>query len=356
MNNLRIVGAAAVCALLLGGCGTPGPVVSGSGSASSVASLGDLAWSAPVQIDPANVMASVSCPTSDFCAAVGSRGSASTFDGHRWTTPKEIDPHEALDAVSCASPTFCVAGGERGSVLRFNGTSWSDPVSLTGPNSFESVSSVSCTSTTSCVAVSEFGSAFTYDGQQWSPGTSVNVGDGDGLHAVSCASASFCLAGGYGAIRLFAFNGAGWRPVVAATETAVGDGRIVISCVRGPTCLVASVGTISLYSGSQVKVFASSGGFAHDGSDVVDRNTYVGSSGDTLSASITSMTCVTDQSCLAVDNTGHALYLVGDRWLSSPRRSPIPLLSVSCPSTRFCMSVGGDLQDSSNGVALVAHQ
>jgi hypothetical protein len=63
----------------------------------------------------------VSCPASNFCAAVdGANGNVVTFNGRTWTAPVNIDAKAArsvnepvlifLMSVSCRSIVFCVAG------------------------------------------------------------------------------------------------------------------------------------------------------------------------------------------------------------------------------------------------------
>ena len=70
----------------------------------------------------------VSCPASDFCAAVdGASGNAVTFDGSAWTAPVTVDSKAAksvsgpvlmfLMSVSCRSAAFCVAGDSTGDVF-----------------------------------------------------------------------------------------------------------------------------------------------------------------------------------------------------------------------------------------------
>jgi hypothetical protein len=83
-------------------------------------------WSsAPSINDPVpstrNQLSTVSCPASNFCAAVaGAGGNVVTFDGSSWTAPVTIDSKAAnavsgpvlmfLMSVSCRSARFCVAG------------------------------------------------------------------------------------------------------------------------------------------------------------------------------------------------------------------------------------------------------
>ncbi len=90
-------------------------------------------WSAPVNANPNGLTMGeggiswpvVSCPTSNFCAAVdGVGGNVVTFDGTSWTAPVTVDSKAAhslngpvlifLMSVSCPSATFCVAGDTTG--------------------------------------------------------------------------------------------------------------------------------------------------------------------------------------------------------------------------------------------------
>ena len=70
----------------------------------------------------------VSCPASDFCAAVdGASGNVVTFNGSDWSAPVNIDSKAAnsvngpvlifLMSVSCRSAMFCVAGDSIGDAL-----------------------------------------------------------------------------------------------------------------------------------------------------------------------------------------------------------------------------------------------
>jgi hypothetical protein len=67
----------------------------------------------------------VSCPASDFCAAVdGAGGNVVTFNGRTWSAPVNIDAKAArsvnqpvlifLMSVSCPSAALCVAGDTSG--------------------------------------------------------------------------------------------------------------------------------------------------------------------------------------------------------------------------------------------------
>ncbi len=99
-------------------------------------------WSAPVAIDGADTLTSVSCPSASFCVAVDDSGNALTFNGSSWSAPTSIDMH-VLYSVSCTSASFCAAVDLGGNALTFNGSSWSAPTNING----HYLVSVSCTST-----------------------------------------------------------------------------------------------------------------------------------------------------------------------------------------------------------------
>jgi hypothetical protein len=65
-------------------------------------------WSAPVSIDTGSALASVSCPTASFCAAVDADGKAFTYNAASWSAPLSIAA-DALTAVACATASSCVA-------------------------------------------------------------------------------------------------------------------------------------------------------------------------------------------------------------------------------------------------------
>jgi hypothetical protein len=151
-------------------------------------------WSAPVRIDASGGLASVSCPSTSFCAAVDWFGDILTYDGTSWGLPQTVEA--GLESVSCPSASFCVAVDKEGNALTYNGSTWSAPVSIDGTNS---LTSVSCPSASFCVAVDEYGNAIAYDGSSWGLPTHI-----DGfpyvryLTSVSCPTASFCVAVDYG--------------------------------------------------------------------------------------------------------------------------------------------------------------
>ncbi|TPG15110.1 hypothetical protein EAH86_16460 [Pedococcus bigeumensis] len=57
---------------------------------------------------PGYGLASISCPTASFCAAVDGLGYAVTFDGTTWADPISIDTGTSSYSVSCPTDSFCV--------------------------------------------------------------------------------------------------------------------------------------------------------------------------------------------------------------------------------------------------------
>ena len=70
---------------------------------------------------------SVSCTSSNFCAAVDDNGGVDTWNGSSWTGPTAIDRGVQLDSVSCVSPSFCVAVDNSGNALTYDGDKLDGP-------------------------------------------------------------------------------------------------------------------------------------------------------------------------------------------------------------------------------------
>ena len=174
-----------------------------------------------------NVLFSVSCVSTTFCAAVGrqipTNGTETlmeTYNGHGWSlTPSPAAAFWAY-SVSCVSTTFCVAAGFQwissagqsatptAAIEIYKGCSWelaSIPQSLP-PVSF--LYGVSCATSTSCVADGNIrgagGFAATFNGSSWSfaslpqpfYSTYPDFTSAGTTTGVSCPSASFCVLTG----------------------------------------------------------------------------------------------------------------------------------------------------------------
>jgi len=322
-------------------------------------------------------MRSVSCPAATFCMAVDQSGNNDlTWNGSSWSAPAPIDPggdRVELNSVSCASADFCVAVDTLGRALVWHGSGWSGPRAITGIG----LTSVSCPSSAFCVAVDGDGDALTYNGTSWS---SAHVDrTGSSLQSVSCASSSFCAAGDWDG-NVYTFNGTTWsgpRGIDAA-----GGGISSMSCPASDFCTGTdwNGGEVS-WNGAKWTLKANfdanaAGGLmslscqsatwcmAVDGSgDYLTWNGVKWSSPvmiDLTGDGLESVSCGATTSCVAVDWNGNALVYNGTAWtapaISCPAstttsagscytkgqyvdpRAGVPD-SVSCPSSRFCLTV-----------------
>jgi hypothetical protein len=273
-----------------------------------------------------NSLASVSCPTVVFCAAVGSYGTTSTTlsdvsHGGSWSlvpTPNVGTHGSTLNSVSCTSASFCMAVG-------FS-------YAASPPNSGNL--------------------AEMYNGSTWSVlQTPDVVGDQNQLNAVSCSSAVSCVAVGFydtgtpdqDLTLVENYNGTDWSIISSPNETATGD-----NVLNGVSCPTVSTCTAS-------GVWYSNGG---------DGNTLIESESDGTWSVITTpdvadsdnflkgISCTSSSSCTAVgaadsSPSAHAPLLLteaGGTW-SIAANPPQPtaasgLAAVSCSAATSCIAVG----------------
>jgi YD repeat-containing protein len=187
-----------------------------------------------------NALASVSCPTVQYCLAVGKADSkpfAEKWNGSKWElAPVGVSEAGTLEDVSCVSATSCTAVGYLGS-WEWSGGSWwvqsgtlieswdgSEWTEIEAPEPSEEplasdarLSAVSCASTISCLAVGAFltdegeqgkeekALAETWNGSEWvTHPSAVSPAVFSALAGVSCTATSQCA--GVGAARP-EFNG-----------------------------------------------------------------------------------------------------------------------------------------------------
>jgi hypothetical protein len=142
----------------------------------NVVTFDGTAWSKPSAIDPGSHLQAVSCATVSFCVALDRRGKAFTFNGRTWSAPVTALPNGltmgeggiAWPVVSCPASDFCAAvDGADGNVATFDGRTWAPPVNV-DQKAARSVNepvliflmSVSCHSATFCAAGDTIGNAF----------------------------------------------------------------------------------------------------------------------------------------------------------------------------------------------------
>ncbi len=180
---------------------------------------------------------SISCPSVNFCAAVGAINLSSplieVYSGTSWTTETSVyNPISSgsttqnmdFSSVSCPSSSYCMAVGFYGSTLaqgggspfaeEYSGSGWSN-AGLSSPESSSSVimTSVDCLSSTNCYAVGDYMPSFSnsgtlqsapwpeiadFNGSTWAQSIfNLPIGSSSGgIGQVSCSGPELCVAVG----------------------------------------------------------------------------------------------------------------------------------------------------------------
>jgi hypothetical protein len=211
----------------------------------------------------------VSCTAAAFCMALGGRlhpdGSSTTlmerWDGRHWTqlaTPGGRD----MESVSCTAPASCVAAGSDTAgdfgvwSEAWDGSAWR--IQANGDASTgELAGALSCPASGACTVV---GSSYFYDlsptaerwdGARWRIEDPVQPSDadtdGDGLNAVSCLSATACVAvGSYSDVELSDDNsetvaekwtGSAWVILPTPKFTGTEGTLSAVSCTSPRACM-----------------------------------------------------------------------------------------------------------------------
>ena len=296
----------------------------------------------------------VSCPTDNFCGAVGNGGVVMVNDSGGWRT-QNSGTFVILYDISCLNPTFCIAVGYDGVILKYDGISWSSQIS----GSTDILNSVSCATTSFCFASSyNATSILQYNGSSWN-----NVATGTtGLSHYSCTSPTFCAAINditNGAI----YNGSSWT-----SSPANGGSLRAISCTSSTFCLAVGSGpTAAVYNGtswtSNNPPFAISGFSSVSCSSSTNCITagstlrFNGTNWATiytgLTVGITDVSCSSLNNCVGVGGQGAIARFNGNSWRvegGSPDQSN-ELVGVSCASTTACTYVGGTNHTGFDGIS-----
>lgn len=182
-------------------------------------------WASPIAD---NGMWYVSCPTTNFCAAIGggdSAGEASEYNGTSWSAPTPVP--SGTDGVSCASDAFCMAP-DGNAVMTYSGTGWSGPTTIDSTDTFVAVT---CSTVSFCMATDNDGNAFTYNGVGWT--TPVVVDSGRFFYGLACSGVSFCEAvDDYG--DSFTYDGSSWSGPTVMDPNAFGAN---LSCPSTGFCV-----------------------------------------------------------------------------------------------------------------------
>jgi photosystem II stability/assembly factor-like uncharacterized protein len=266
-----------------------------------------------------------------------------------WTWQNPLPQGNTLNAVSCPSSSACYIAGDLGTVLI--GAIGSRTVTAGPQVTTQNLHGISCADTTNCVAVGDHGTVVTYGPELfcnpfdhicttlyiWSPRQNTGISNVQ-LNAVSCASASICVAvGDVNEVFVTQNGGATWAPVPFGISS---DFLTGISCVSTRVCWAVGP-SINGAQGQVLEVFNSSGW------KIVPWN-----SGDPTALS--AISCAAARDCVAVDLKGNAAHTTNAPldW-SVTSVSGKSLFAISCVTgTQSCMAVGNANADGTNTVEL----
>ena|SRR5712691_476884 len=329
----------------------------------------------PIEFQPgggpgigANGLAGVSCVSAVRCMAVGGQGEtealsalasfAVSWNGQRWTVLRtgHID---GLFGVSCTAGSRCLTTGtflDKNDVTKTLAESVTGSVvRLVSSASLGGVlSAVSCPSASFCLA-SMGASAVSWNGKKWTstgPVTkTVFRTDPEGIISVlSCSSKNFCMATGQPDASFGEFwNGKSWHsaPLVVPKKKNVAIGISDLSCATARHCLAVGFwetgsgngqgGTLAeAWNGSTWKILGSPGRFQSD-------------------EALDSVSCFASTGCMLIGSTeGTHLSLFAARWNGKqfkvtklPGQYPDVLWSgnaegpaLSCATATSCVAAG----------------
>jgi hypothetical protein len=363
-----LAGGLALCAALVAG---PAALAASTGGGGPV-------WrvqSAPVPADSiASDLGAVSCVLAGPCAAVGSVDTsdgttdavAEIWNGTAWTIRRTPDAANSdLAAVSCSSARLCMAVGDVGSdgrlvalAERYRGGVWTAqrPPRPAGATD-SALDGVSCPARSACTAV---GSEFTgspasdrllaerWNGARWrlQHPPAPRAHKFAQFNAVSCATATACVAVGISAAGLFSESsrGGAWTVHTIGLPGGGSDAYLgSVSCTAAAAC--TAVG--DYYNGRRIVSLAERWNGHHW---AIERTA---APPDGQSAFFQSVSCAGPGNCVAagaagsVDGVGNLLV---ERWTGKAwaiQETPMPpgadqasFLGVSCPSVFICEGAG----------------
>ena len=349
------------------------------GAGASAEQWNGSSWtSLTVPLDSGDTLDAVSCPSADRCTAVGLTGDGSqtvavAWDGSTWEPVAVAVPSgesgEGLDAITCGTQMSCLAAGTTTSGVAADTLTTSGFVSEATPAiptvDLVQIQGVACMPVGACVEVGGVNATATPNprplaevrtGTTWSVNAPTLAGApgaiaGTGFSAVSCATASSCMAVGQdGGPLAEQLSHGRWRSVSLPAVTGARQQPLTgVACPAAGVC--EAIGSSLGLLGSEPLAERYSGGRF-----VLQPSLPMGA--DTAYNGIS---CPSTSSCLAVGTDGSLLAAVlrGGRWSPTsvpdaaampPNTFPVPgqgsesndLTAVSCVHGLHCVTVGDD--------------
>ncbi len=291
------------------------------------------------------------CPSVSLCAViVNDRGHAgvmvSTTEGRSWRASALAGSPSGLEALACPSTTLCLAVGYRGSLLARSalvierssdgGASFAPvalPASLTSSGRGDQLEALSCASATTCVAA----------------GQATQSGSPPGCTPPTCTATQAYVT--YGLVVLATSDGGvTWT----AVSTSGGfEQAYTATCASGGPCQMVGIGltacTPNGSGGSRCGAAGAAFGVSAGASDPVPTWTSERIPGGVFA--LNGVACPSATTCVAVgqsaDSTlGHGVVLStrdgGVVWRTLPPPAGTKgLMAIDCPSSRVCLATGG---------------
>jgi len=311
-------------------------------------------WASATDIDPTHTLDTVACPSTMQCVAAGASGYAITYTSPSWASASPVDSTNTIKAVSCPSTTLCVAVDTSGDALTDalsgTGSSWSAPTDVDGSNAF---AALSCASATSCDAIDSSDNVVTYGTSGWAASAS-NIDDGRTTAALSCPTSTSCIVGdSSGYATVFSTMTEAWGP----PNDVVGEEPVAAMTCTSATFCVATGFFVAMYNGTSwatplgidlpraieaISCVTSSFCMAVDSSGYY--LTWNGTSWSTpmpsaSSDSLSAVDCVSTTFCAAVGSSGNVETYNGTLWTSGTADGSRNLDAVTCTSATMCLAV-----------------
>jgi hypothetical protein len=313
-------------------------------------------------------LAGISCTRPSFCMAVGSGTSrnhfacesAAAWNGIRWRAFPILNPCGAeisgFTRVSCVSASMCMAVGSYSPSSNvfvtlaeaWNGRTW-QVLATPAPGAESGLSAVSCPNRSFCMAVGSVdieisapctgicNLALTWNGSTWQQ---VDTPGAGGLSAVSCVSATSCIA--VSGSQAMAWDGTTWTQLTLGQPGTAGMSLPGIACRSGTGCM--AVGMYVTLDGAALPL-------AEQWNGSTWRVRRTPGPGDAFNG-LSGVSCPAVRSCVAVGNRingSDVQVALAERWDGRRWRvlaTPSPgahlnvLTAVSCPGAADCMAVG----------------
>jgi hypothetical protein len=361
-----------------------GALLAALAAAPASAATDAITWGAPAAVDTQppwgdpGFLEGISCSSTSACVAVSGNGhlvSTSNPAGGRsaWQI-SSLPGVRALEQVSCADGPFCVALGVDFNYNPVVATS-SDPTGgvsawSVAPLSISSPVGVSCASNSFCALVDRAGNVWSSStpasATSW---TRTDIDGSQPLTAISCPSASLCMATDGRGDAFYSADPADPAPTWTSTDVAGSNRLEAVSCLTTGECWIPDgQGNVwhsngSAYSSAWTSVTV--GDLATDGGAwtgiscstthcaAVNAEGHLAASDNPTSAQASdwtvqavdssraalSVTCLPD-ACAGVDTRGNALSAADPTgsWTTSPIDGTTNLDAVSCPSASLCVA------------------